>query len=67
MPKHEDQLPIESMTLPQTLDAIDAALAAFTKDYRATSCADKARARKATLTLEKLGKQYRKLALRGSE
>lgn len=59
----EDQLPIEEMNLEQCLDAIDAALAAFTKDYRATTAAGKARARKASLTLDKLTKRYRKVTV----
>lgn len=50
----EDQLPIEEMNLDQCLDAIDAALKAFTKDYRA---------RKASLTLDKLTKRYRKVTV----
>lgn len=57
--------PIEEMTLPEVLDAIDKATAAFQKDYRATSYAGQARARKASLNIEKLGKQYRKLTLKG--
>lgn len=65
MPK-EDQLPIEEMNLEQCLDAIDKATDAFQKDYRATSYAGQARARKASLNIEKLGKQYRKLTLKGS-
>jgi hypothetical protein len=61
----EARKPIEEMTLPEVLDAIDKATAAFQKDYRATSYAGQARARKASLNLEKLGKQYRKLTLKG--
>ena len=64
MPK-EDQLPIEEMNLEQVQDAIEKATAAFLKDYRATSYAGQARARKASLNLEKLGKQYRKLTVGG--
>lgn len=64
MPK-EDQLAVEEMNLEQCLDAIDKATAAFQKDYRATSYAGQARARKASLNLEKLGKQYRKLTIKG--
>jgi hypothetical protein len=64
MPK-EDQLAVEEMNLEQCLDAIDKATAAFQKDYRATSYAGQARARKASLNLEKLGKQYRKLTVMG--
>lgn len=60
----EARKPIEEMTLPEVLDAIDKATAAFQKDYRATSYAGQARARKASLNLEKLGKQYRKLTLK---
>ena len=63
MPKHEDQLPIEEMNLEQCLDAIDKALAAFQKDYRAASAAGKARARKASRNLEKFGRQYRRLTI----
>ena len=59
----EDQLPIEEMNLEQCLTAIDAALKAFTKDYRATTGAGKARARKASLTLDKLTKRYRKVTV----
>jgi hypothetical protein len=66
MPK-EDQLPIEEMNLEQCIDAIDKATAAFQKDYRATSYAGQARARKASLNLEKLGKQYRKLTVMGGK
>jgi hypothetical protein len=66
MPKHEDQHPIEEMNLEEILAALPLALAAFQKDYRATSYAGQARARKASLNLEKLGKQYRKLTLKGS-
>ena len=61
----EDQLPIEEMNLEQCLDAIDAALKAFTKDYRATTAAGKARARKVSLTLDKLTKRYRKVTVGG--
>ena len=61
----EARKPIEEMTLPEVLDAIDKASAAFQKDYRATSYAGQARARKASLNLEKLGKQYRKLTVGG--
>ena len=63
----EARKPIEEMTLPEVLDAIDKATAAFQKDYRATSYAGQARARKASLNLEKLGKQYRKLTLKGGD
>lgn len=63
----EARKPIEEMTLPEVLDAIDKATAAFQKDYRATSYAGQARARKASLNLEKLGKQYRKLTLMKGE
>jgi len=59
----EARKPIEEMTLPEVLDAIDKATAAFQKDYRATSYAGQARARKASLNIEKLGKQYRKLTV----
>lgn len=59
--------PIEEMTLPEVLDAIDKATAAFQKDYRATSYAGQARARKASRNLEKLGKQYRKLTIKGGD
>ena len=61
----EDQLPIEEMNLEQCLTAIDAALAAFTKDYKNPSAAGKARARKASLTLDKLTKRYRKVTVGG--
>lgn len=67
MPKHEDQLPIEEMNLEQCLDAIDKATAAFQKDYRATSYAGQARARKASRNLTHLLKQFRKLTVMGSE
>jgi hypothetical protein len=60
---HEDQFDIESMNLEQCLDAIDKATAAFLKDYRATTAAGKARARKASRNLEKFGKQYRRLTI----
>lgn len=63
----EARKPIEEMTLPEVLDAIDKATAAFQKDYRATSYAGQARARKASLNLEKLGKQYRKLTVMRGE
>lgn len=63
----EARKPIEEMTLPEVLDAIDKATAAFQKDYRATSYAGQARARKASRNLEKLGKQYRKLTLMKGE
>ena len=65
MPKHEDQLPIEEMNLEQCLDAIDKATAAFQKDYRATSYAGQARARKASRNLTHLLKQFRKLTVMG--
>jgi hypothetical protein len=61
----DDQLPIEEMNLEQCLDAIDAALAAFKKDYRATTAAGKARARKASITLDKLNKRFRKVTVGG--
>lgn len=61
----EDQKPITEYTLEETLEAIDAALAAFTKDYRAASAAGKARARKASLTLDKLTRRYRKVTVGG--
>ena len=67
MPKHEDQLPIEEMNLPQCLDAIDKATAAFQKDYRATSYSGQARARKASRNLTHLLKQFRKLTVMGGE
>lgn len=67
MTNHEDQLPIEEMNLDQCLDAIDKATAAFQKDYRATSYAGQARARKASRNLEKLGKQYRRLTVKGGK
>ena len=63
----EARKPIEEMTLPEVLDAIDKATAAFQKDYRATSYAGQARARKASRNLEKLGKQYRKLTVMRGE
>lgn len=63
----EARKPIEEMNLAQCLDAIDKATAAFQKDYRATSYAGQARARKASLNLEKLGKQYRKLTVMRGE
>ena len=63
----EARKPIEEMTLPEVLDAIDKATAAFQKDYRATSYAGQARARKASLNIEKLGKQYRKLIVMRGE
>lgn len=59
----EARKPIEEMTLPEVLDAIDKATAAFQKDYRATSYDGQARARKASRNIEKLGKQYRKLTV----
>lgn len=59
----EDQKPITEYTFEETLSALKAALAAFTKDYRATSAAGKARARKASITLDKLCKQYRRVTL----
>lgn len=61
----EDQKPITEYTLEETLEAIDAALAAFTKDYKNPSAAGKARARKASLTLDKLTKRYRKVTVGG--
>lgn len=63
----EDQLPIEEMNLDQCLDALDKALDAFKEDYRATTAAGKARARKASLNIEKLGKQYRLLTIAESK
>lgn len=61
----ENLLTIEDLNLEQCLEAIDAALKAFTKDYRATTAAGKARARKASLTLDKLTKRYRKVTVGG--
>ena len=61
----EARKPIEEMTLPEVLDAIDKATAAFQKDYRATSYAGQARARKASRNLTHLLKQFRKLTVMG--
>lgn len=59
----EDQLPIEDMTLEQLIPAIEEALAAFNKDFKAASAAGKARARKASRNLTHMLKQYRKLTV----
>lgn len=59
----EDQLPIEAMSLEQLIPAIESALEAFTKNFKAESAAGKARARKASNTLTKLTKQYRKVTV----
>jgi hypothetical protein len=63
MTKHEDQLPIEEMSLEETLSALNAALAAFEKDYYSPVKAAQARARKASLTIEKLMKRFRKVTI----
>lgn len=63
MPKHEDQLPIEEMSFEALIVALPAALAAFEENYNGPTKAAKARARKASLNLEKLFKRYRKVTV----
>lgn len=60
---HEDQKPISEYTFEETLEALYYSLDAFIKDYRAPTKTGKARARKASRTLEKLLKRYRKLSV----
>lgn len=55
----------EDMSYDELIAAIDMALAAFQKNYKEPTKAGKARARKASLTLEKLTKQYRRLTVAG--
>lgn len=57
----EDQKPITEYTLEETLDALAEALGAFEADYGSTVKRAQARARKASLNLEKLLKRYRKV------
>lgn len=63
MLNHEDQLPIEEMSLEETLSALNEALAAFQKEYHSPVKAAQARARKVSLTLEKLMKRFRKVTI----
>lgn len=63
MPKHEDQRVIEEMTLEELIVAIPEALYAFDANYKLATKIGKARARKASLNLEKLMKRYRKVTV----
>jgi hypothetical protein len=65
MTKHEDQKPITEYTLEELLPALNEALAAFQKEYYSPVKAAQARARKASLTLDKLTKRYRKVTVGG--
>lgn len=62
MPK-EDQLPIEEMTMDDLRAAIGSALVAFAKDFAQHSHEAKNRARRVSITLEKLLKRYRTLSV----
>ena len=63
----EDEKPIEEMSLPETIAALQEALAAFQKEFDAPTHAAKARARKVSLNLEKLLKQYRRASVKRPE
>jgi hypothetical protein len=63
MTKHEDQKPITEYTLEETLSALNAALAAFEKEYFSPVKAAQRRCRKVSRTLEKLCKQYRRVTI----
>lgn len=65
MTKHEDQKPITEYTLEELLPALNTALATFEKDYYSPAKAAQARARKASLTLERLMKRYRRATCGG--
>lgn len=63
----EAKKPLEEMSLPEVLSALTEALAAFEKDYYSPAKAAQARARKASLNLEKLCKRYRKLTVASAQ
>ena len=59
----EDQKPITEYTLEETLSALNAALAAFEKEYFSPVKSAQRRSRKVSRTLEQLLKQYRRLTI----